>query len=122
MNLYLGSHDNMMTLLMATPTSGTNQLQSLLTSSSSALTGSSQGLVGQRDVKKLDGSDNLTNSTKQTSSTSVAVLLGLCLLLGEDSDAEVSVEVRLEGGRHDQILSGWQFEARANLPQVDEGL
>lgn len=59
---------------------------------------------------------------KQTSRTSTRVLLGLCLLLGEHSDAEVSVEVRFKGGRDDQVFSRRQFEARADLTQIDEGL
>lgn len=49
-------------------------------------------------------------------------LHGLRLLLGEHSDAEISVLVRLEGGWDDQVLSRWQLEAGAHLPQVDEGL
>ncbi len=59
---------------------------------------------------------------QHTSSTSLKVLLGLWLLLREHSDAEVSIQVRLEGGRDDQVFSGWQSEARADLTQVDEGL
>lgn len=43
------------------------------------------------------------------------------LLLGEHPDTEVSVDVRFEGGRDDQVLSRWQFEAIAELTQVDEG-
>lgn len=49
------------------------------------------------------------------------ILLGLRLLLGEHPDAEVSVEVRFEGGGDDQVLSGRQLEAGADLAQVDEG-
>jgi len=48
-------------------------------------------------------------------------LLELGLLLGEDADAEVSVLVRLEGGRDDQVLARRQAEAAAHLSQVDEG-
>lgn len=59
---------------------------------------------------------------KQTSSTSCSVLLGLCLLLREHADAEVSIKVWFEGGWDNQILPRRQFEAGADLPQVDEGL
>lgn len=55
---------------------------------------------------------------RQTRNT--RVLLGLRLLLGEHSDAEVSVLVWLKGRRDDQVLSWWQFETSADLPQVDE--
>lgn len=51
---------------------------------------------------------------------SVGVLHSLGLLLGEHSDAEVSVEVWLKCGRDDQVLSWRQFEASADLSQVDE--
>lgn len=50
------------------------------------------------------------------------VLQGLGLLLGEHTDAEVSVEVRLEGGRDHQVLPWRQLEARAHLTEVDECL
>lgn len=43
------------------------------------------------------------------------------LLLGEHSDAEVSILLRLEGRRHDQVLAWWQREAAAHFSQVDEG-
>ena len=56
-----------------------------------------------------------------TSRTRFGVLLGLSLLLREHTDAEVSVEMRFEGGRDDQVLSRRQLEARADLTQVDEG-
>lgn len=48
-------------------------------------------------------------------------VLELGLFLREDSDAEVSVLLRLEGGREDQILPRGQTEAAADLSQVDEG-
>lgn len=48
--------------------------------------------------------------------------LEFSLLLRENSDAEVSVFVGLEGGRDDEVLARWQREAAAHLAQVDEGL
>ena len=50
------------------------------------------------------------------------VLQGLSLLLGKHPDAEVSVEVRFEGGRDDQVLPWRQLEAGADLPLVGESL
>lgn len=164
------------------------QLTVLLTSSSSALTGSSQGLTeNQREVRNSGNIRNIQETlspTPQQTDTSLSappphqqstvketlkpsiqniqtgfcadwtglrtvdriwdpiqrpsvlfhlphrhssvsrsqqVLQGLCLLLGEHPDAEVPVEVWFEGGGDDQVLSRRQFEARADLPQVNEG-
>ena len=44
------------------------------------------------------------------------------LLLGEDTDDEVSVQVGLEGGGQDQVLPRGQAEAAAHFAQVDEGV
>lgn len=49
-------------------------------------------------------------------------VLCLRLLLGEDPEDKVSLFVGLEGGGDDQVLPGGQAQARAHLPQVDEGL
>lgn len=49
-------------------------------------------------------------------------LLCFSLLLREDTQAEVTVLIRLEGGRHDQVFASRQLEACADLTQVDEGL
>lgn len=46
----------------------------------------------------------------------------LCLLLGENSDAEISILMWLKGGWDDQVFSRRQLEAGGHLPQVDEGL
>lgn len=59
--------------------------------------------------------------TNASASVSLMFLLSLLLLLGEHPDAEVSIYVRFEGGGDDQVLSRWQLEAIADLPQVDEG-
>lgn len=105
----------------------------LLTSSSLALTGSSQGL---RERKLSHTSEHQPNTQDPEAPTAGAqcpttppdhtptaadFLHGLRLLLGEHPDAEVSVQVRLEGGRDDQVLARRQLEARADLTQVDEG-
>lgn len=63
-----------------------------------------------------------TQTQRQTHGVGGGASQRLRLLLREDADAEVSVEVRLEGGRDDQVLARRQLEARADLPQVDEGL
>lgn len=44
------------------------------------------------------------------------------LLLGEDPQDEVGLLVRLEGGGHNDVLTGGQPDLVAHLPQVDEGL
>lgn len=44
------------------------------------------------------------------------------LLLGEDSQDEVSLLVWLKGRRHNDVLAGGQPDLVAHLPQVDEGL
>lgn len=47
---------------------------------------------------------------------------GVGFLLREHPQNEASFAVRFEGGWDDGVLSGWQFEAIAYLPQVDEGV
>lgn len=47
-------------------------------------------------------------------------LLEVGLFLGEDSHTEVSVLVRFEGGRDDQVLAGRETEPAADFSQVDE--
>lgn len=49
-------------------------------------------------------------------------LLCFRLLLREDTQAEIAVFVRLEGGRHHEVFAYRQPEACADLTQVDEGL
>lgn len=49
-------------------------------------------------------------------------LLVVSFLFGKDPDAEVSVLVGFEGGRHDNVLPRGQLEAVKHLPEVDEGV
>lgn len=44
----------------------------------------------------------------------ICVLHAICLL-GEDTDQELALLVRLECGRHDEIMAGRQLEAAAHL-------
>lgn len=49
-------------------------------------------------------------------------LLCFGLLLREDTQAEVAIQVGIEGGGNDEVFAGWQLEPGADLAQVDEGL
>lgn len=72
-------------------------------------------------MNSLRRNRSTAESQRASSIPHVRVLLGIRLLLGEHSDAEVSILVRLKGGRDDQVLSRGELEARAHLPQIDEG-
>lgn len=67
-------------------------------------------------------SHHLETAALPATASSCCYSLEISLLLGEHPQTEVTVLVRLEGGRDDKVFARRQREATAHLAQVDEGL